>query len=139
MKILTQHFFGKSVPWVEFYQDRLEVLWVKASILYFLLLILGIPLNLESDVGHKQEGFSEALSEKGFELIPSEKGGLVALNLGLVLLLADVDLIPKKRGYKGDALVAFGTDCIKMILALLTKVVALHVQALIIQVRITGL
>ena len=68
--------------------------------MYFFLLILGIPLNLGSDVGHKRGEFSETLLEKGLEFISSEGSGLVALNLGLVLLPAEVNLSQKNEAAK---------------------------------------
>ena len=68
---------------------------MRDPILYFLILVLRIPLNLDLDVGHKRGEFSETLSEKDFEFIPSEGGGLVALNLGFVLLPGEDNSIPK--------------------------------------------
>lgn len=132
MKILIQHLFGRSVPRVEFYQDELEVLLVRSPILYFFLLVLKIPLNLGPDIGYKRGRFFEALSEKGFEFVPNKGSGPIALNFGLILLLMEVDLIPEEQGCKRNELMARGTNRVEIILALSTKVVALHMQTPII-------
>ena len=112
---------------------------MRAPILYFLLWILGISLNLGPDIGYKQGGFCKTLLEKSLEFVLNKSGCFVALNLGLVLLPAEVDLIPEKRGYEGNKLGAHGTSTVKKILALLTKVVILYIRAPIIQVEISGL
>ena len=107
--------------------------------MYFLLLVLGISLNFGSDVDHKQGRFPKTLSEKSLEFVLSKRGGPVALNLGLVLLPAEVDPILEERGRKRDTFGLRGTGRVKMILALSTEIVALHMQVLIIQVGVTGL
>ena len=101
-------------------------------ILYFLLLVLGVPLNLGPDVGHERGGFSKTLLEKDLEFIPSEGGGLIALNLGLVLLPAEVDSVPEERGCEGNTLGPRGTGRVEMILTLSTEVVALYVGTTIV-------
>ena len=100
--------------------------------------MLGISLNLGPDVGHERGGFPETLSEKSFEFIPSKESNLVALNLGLVLLPAEVDPIPKKRGRKENTLGPRGTGRVEMVFALLTEIVALYMQVSIILVGVTG-
>ena len=77
--------------------------------------------------------------KKGLEFVLNKRDGLVALNLGLVLLLAKVDSIPEQRSCKRNALMICGSGHVKMIFTLLTKVVALYMQALIVQVGISGL
>lgn len=47
-------------------------------------------------------------------------------------LLAKVNSILEKQGYKGDTFGACDTACIKMVFTLPTEVVALHVQACIV-------
>ena len=112
---------------------------MRASILYFFFLVLGISLNFGPDVGYKRGRFPKTLLEKGLEFDLSEKGGPVALNLDLMLLLAEVDLVPKKRGRKGSTLGPYSIGRIEMVLVLSTKIVALHMQVSIIQVGVTGL
>ena len=94
--------------------------------------MLGIPLNFSPDIGHKRGGFSETLSEKGLEFILSKGGGPVALNLGLTLLPVEVEPIPKEQGCEGNTLEPCDTGRVKMVLALLTEIVALHMQGPII-------
>lgn len=78
------------------------------------------------------------MSEKGLKFVLSTKSSLIILDLGLVLLLAEVDPIPEELGCKKNALIAFGTGRFKIIFALLTKVEAMYMQAFIIHVRIFG-
>lgn len=67
-----------------------------SSILYFLLLVLGISLNFGLDICYKQDRFIKILLEKGFEVVLNKKGGTVALNLSFILLLIEVDPILEK-------------------------------------------
>ena len=99
---------------------------MRGPILYFLLLVLGVSLNLSPDVSYKRDGFSKTLLEKCLEFISGEGGRLVALNLGLVLLPVEVYFIPEEQGRKGNTLEPRGTGHIKIILTLSTKVVAFH-------------
>lgn len=108
------------------------MLQIRGLILNFLLLVLGISLNLGPDVGHERGGFSETLTEKSLEFVPSKGGGLVALNLGLVLLPAEVNPIPEERGREGNTLGPRGTGRVEMVLTLLTEVVALHMGTTIV-------
>lgn len=101
--------------------------------------MLGIPLVLSSDASYEGSGFSKALLEKSLEFVPSRKDGTVTFNLGLVLLPVEVNPIPKKQGYKGYALRAHDTWRVKIILALLTKIIALYVGATLVQVVVPGL
>ena len=112
---------------------------VKGPILYFFLLVLEIPLNLGLNVSHKQSRFSEILLEKSLEFVLSRGNGIVAFNLSFVLLLAEVNPVLEKWGHKRDAFVTRGSSHVEMIFTLLTKVIALHIQALIVKVRVSGL
>lgn len=105
----------------------------------FFLLVLGLPLNLSLDISYKHCGISKILLEKNLKFIPSKRSGTIVFNLNLVLLPAEVDLISEEQSRKRDALIAHSISRIKIILALLRKIVALYMQALIVQVRIFGL
>ena len=59
-------------------------------------------------------------------MILSKEGGTVVFNLDFLLLLAKVDPILEKKSYERDALVAYNNGYIKIVLALLTKVVAFY-------------
>ena len=95
--------------------------------MYFFLLLLGIPLNLCLDVGHKQGKFSKTLLEKGLKFVLRRGDNTIMFSLSLVLLPAELDPVGEKQGRKEDALVARGTGCIKIILTLSTKVIILYV------------
>lgn len=64
---------------------------------------------------------------------------IVTFNLGFMLLPIEVNLIPEKSCCKRDALVACIIVYVKIIFALLTKIIALHIQASIIQFGVSGL
>ena len=115
------------------------MLQVRGSILYFLLLVLGIPLDLGPDASHERGGFSETLPEKGLEFVPNRRNGIVAFHLSFVLLPAEVNPISKERGREEDAFVARGSGRVEIILTLLTKIIALHMQAPIVKVGVPGL
>lgn len=139
IEVSTQYFFCWGIPWVEFYQDRFEVLQVESPILSLFLLVLRIPLNLSPNAGYKGVGFSKALPEKDFEIVPSKGDGIVTFNLSLLLLLVEVDSISEKQGRKRDALETRGIAHIEMVLALSIEVVPLYIRASIVQVGISGL
>ena len=107
--------------------------------MYFLLLVFRVSLNLGLDVSYKRGGFSKTLLEKSLEFIPSEKSGLVALNLGLMLLLAKINPVSEERSRKENTLGSRSTGRVEIVLALLTEIIALYMQVSIIQVGITGL
>ena len=115
------------------------MLQVKSSILYFLLLVLRIPLDLGPDASHKQGRFSKTLPEKGLEFVPSRGDGIVTFNLSFVLLLAEVNPVSEERICKKDAFVAHGSSRIKIILTVITKIIALHIQAFIVKVGVLDL
>lgn len=105
---------------------------MRSLILYFFLLLLRIPLNLGLDIGHKRSRFPKILSKKGLEFIPSKGSGNVAFDLSLVLLPAEIDLIPEEQDRKWDALGARGTGRVEMIFALSTKGIVHYVRATIV-------
>ena len=115
------------------------MLQVRGPILYFLLLVLGIPLDLGPDASHERGGFSETLPEKGLEFILGRRDGIVTFNLSFVLLPVEVNPISEERGCEGDAFVARGSGRVKIILTLSTEIITLHVQAPIVKVGVPGL
>lgn len=58
--------------------------------------MLGILLNLDTDIGYKQGRFCDTLPNKDLEFVLSNEGGIVALNLGFLLLLVEVNPISEK-------------------------------------------
>ena len=99
---------------------------MRGPILYFFLLVLEILLDLGLDASYKQSGFAETLPKKGLEFVPSRRNAIVAFNLSFLLLLAEVNLVSKKQGQKGDAFVSCDSNHIKMIFTLLTEVIILY-------------
>lgn len=94
--------------------------------------MLKISLDLNRDAGHKGGGFSKTLLEKSLRFVPSRGDSTVIFNLGLLLLPADVDLIPKEQGFKEDKLGTCDIGHIKMVLAMLIEVITLYMGAIIV-------
>ena len=115
------------------------MLQVRGPILYFLLLVLGIPFDLGPNASYKQGRFSKTLLEKGLEFVPRRGDGIVTFNLSFVLLPAEVNPVLEERGCKGDAFVACDSGHIKMVLTLSTEIIVLYMQASIIKVGVSGL
>ena len=107
--------------------------------MYFFLLVLKIPFDLGLDVSHKQGEFSKTLLKEGFKFVLSKGDGIIAFNLSFVLLPAEVNPVFEKQSRKKDAFVVYGSDCIKIILTLLTEVIAFYMQASIIKIAVVGL
>lgn len=70
--------------------------------------------------------------EKNLEFVPSMIDNIVAFNLSLMLLSAEVDSISKKQGCKKDAFIACTTGYVKIIFLLLANLVTLYIQAFIV-------
>ena len=100
--------------------------------MYFFFLVLRVFFDFAPDIVNKCSGFSEILSKKDLEFVPSEEGNPIPLNLSLVLLPAEVNPISEKRGRKRDLLVARGTGHVEIIFTLLAEVVKLYMSAPII-------
>ena len=105
---------------------------MRGPVLYFFLLILGVPFNLTPDAIYKRGRFSETFSEKDLKFVPYEKVGLVPLSPHLMLLPAEFDPLSEERGCKRYTFVALSISRFEMVLALPAKVVAFHVQASIV-------
>ena len=112
---------------------------MRGPILYFLLLVLRIPLDFGPDASYKRGGFFEALLEKDLEFVPSRGSGIVIFNLSFVLLPAEVNPVLEEQSRKGDMFVTCGSGYVEMILTLTTKIIALHVRAPIVKIGVPGL
>lgn len=88
--------------------------------------------DLSPDISYKISGFFEILLEKGLKFVLSREDGTVTFNSGFILLLAEVDLIPKKQGCKENALETRSISRLEILLTLSTEVVTLFVGATII-------
>lgn len=108
-------------------------------VLYFFLLILRVLFNLTPDIVYKCSGLPKALSKKGLKLVPCKRGNPVSFDLSLILLLTEIDPFSKEQGCKKYAFVALRTNCLEIVLALVTEIIAFHMQVFIIQVRVPSL
>ena len=115
------------------------MLQVKGLILYFFLLELKIALNLSPDISYKRGGFFKILLEEGLEFLLSREDGIIAFNLRYMLLLVEVNPISEKQGHKRDVFIAHGFGHVEIILTLLTKIIALYMQAFIVKIEIASL
>ena len=66
---------------------------MRGPILYFLLLMLEIPLDLGPNVSYKQGRFSKILLKEGLEFVLNKKNGIVTFNLRFILLPAEINPI----------------------------------------------
>lgn len=105
---------------------------MESPILNFFLLILRIPFNLSQDIGYKVGRFFKILLEKSLEFVSNKKDGTVTFNLGLILFLAEVDLISEKQGCNKNALKTHSIRCLEILFALSIEVITLFVGATII-------
>lgn len=93
---------------------------------------MGILFDFSSDAYYKYNRFFKTLLEKSLEFVLYKKDGIIVFNLSLVLLPAKIDLITEKQNCKKDTFRDCGTNYVKIILALLAKVVALYMWGFII-------
>lgn len=94
--------------------------------------MLEIPLDFSLNINYKQDRFCLILLKKNLEFVSSSGDDTVTFVFNFMLLLAKVDLILKKLDYKENVLMACGFGHIKIIFALLIKVITFHIQAFII-------
>ena len=73
--------------------------------------------------------------KEGLELLPGDRNCAFSLMLPLVLLLTEVDAVTQERCCKENTIGALGPGGGKMILTLLTEVIAFHVGLTTIDVR----
>ena len=73
--------------------------------------------------------------KEGLELLPDNGDCFFSLMLPFVLLSTEVDVVPKKRCCKGNAVGTLGPGNGKVILTLLTEVIAFHVGLITIDIR----
>lgn len=100
--------------------------------------MLRILLDFSLKANYKSNRFSKTLPKKSFKFVLSSKNNIVAFNLGFMLLPAKVDSIWEKQSCKRYTLEACDPGYVKIVLALLTKVVAFYIRAIIVQVEVLG-
>lgn len=95
-------------------------------------MILEILLNCCSDAYYKCDKFSKSLLKKNLKFVSSKRDNTIAFYLGLMQLLVEVNPVAKEESCKKVVFMVHGIGYVKIILALLTKVVEFYMQALII-------
>lgn len=100
----------------------------------FFQLILGVLLNLFLIAVHKSLGVPQAPAEKCLKLVPYDLDGVICVLLPLVLLLAEADLVLKKERNKKNLLSLSSSNSSKIVITLLTEVIALHVGLSVVQI-----
>lgn len=103
------------------------------------MLALKIALNLNPDASHEGDKISDNLPKKNLEFLLSNRAGTVTFNFSLLLLKAEVDLIPEEKSRKWHAFWAYSVGHVKMLLALSKKVIAFYVEATIVQIGVSSL
>lgn len=101
---------------------------MRSPVLYFFLLMLKVLFNLILDAVYKRSRFSKAFSEEGLKLVPGRGSSLITLNLGLMLLPAEVDCFFEKLDYKKDAFMTLASSNFEMVLVLSRKVVIFYIS-----------
>lgn len=96
-------------------------------------------LDFSLDTSYKSSAFSKTLPKKGLEFILNKRESTVIFNLGHMLLLTKVGLIPEKQGNKENVFKTYGIDCVKMLLVLSIKVIPLYMRATLVEVRVLEL
>ena len=85
---------GRSCIGIKLSEDRLQVLQVGCLVEDFLLLVLGVPLELSPVGVHKGLGVTQASSEECLELVPRDRDRGFGVMSPLVLLPAEADPVP---------------------------------------------
>ena len=88
---------------IKFSENRLQVLQVRCPVEDFLLLMLGVSLEL-SPVGiHKSLWVTQASSEEYLKLVPRDRDRDFDIMSPLILLLAEANPVPKERHGKKNS------------------------------------
>lgn len=88
--------------------------------------MLQVSFDFIPNVIYKWNRFFKILLKKNFEFVLYKKNNLVLLNLSLMLLLTEVDPISENPGHEKNAFIICGTNCVEIILILLTKIVIFY-------------
>ena len=105
----------------------------------FLKLVLGVPLGLSPIRVYKSLGVTQVPAEERLELGPCDWERSVCVMFLLVLLPAEADPVPEEGRGKKNLDMPLSSGGSKVVLTLLTKVVAVHVRLLAVYVWGTGL
>ena len=92
----------------------------------------GSPFDFVPNIIYESGQFLQTLLEESLKLFPAWECGFIVFDPIFMLLPAKKDPILEEKGYKRYAFMVLSSSRFKMVLALLTKVVALHVEISII-------
>ena len=123
---------------VKFFEDRLQVLSVSCHVKDFLQLILEITFNLFPIAIYKSLEVPQTFTRKCLELVSGHLGSAVGVVFLLVLLLAEADLVLKKKRSKGNLVNPLNSSGDKVVFTLLTKVVGLYIRLSALHIWRTG-
>ena len=119
---------GRSCFGIELSENRLQVLQVGCPVEDFLLLVLGVPLELSPVDVHKGLRVTQASSKECLELVSRDRDRGFGVMSPLVLLPAEANLIPQEKPGKRNPGRSYGSSGSKIVLILLTEVIAVHVR-----------
>ena len=119
---------GRSCIGIKLSENSLQVLQVGCLVEDFLLLVLGVPLELSLVGVHKGMGVTQASSEECLELVSRDCNRSFGVMSPLVLLPAEADPVPQERRGKENPGRSRGSSGRKIVLTLLIEVVAVYVR-----------
>ena len=105
----------------------------------FLQLVLGVSLDLPPVGIHKGLGVTQAPTEERLELVPRDRDRGLCVMSPLVLLPAEADPVSEEKRGKGNLGRPRSSSGSKVVLTLLTEVVAVHVGLSAVYIRGAGL
>ena len=117
----------RSCTGIKLLEDRLQVLEVGCTVEDFLLLVLGVSLELSPIGAYKGLGVTQAMTEECLEFVSCDRNGGFGVMSLLVLLPAETDPVPQEEHGKGNPGRSHSSSGSKIVLTLLTEVVAVHV------------
>ena len=120
-------------------EDRLQVLQVGYLVESFLLLVLGVPLELSLVGVHIDLWVIQASSEECLELVLRDRDRGVCIMSPLVLPPTEAHLVPEEGRGKGNPGRPRSSSGSKIVVTLLIEVIAVYVGLSAIYVRGTGL
>ena len=101
----------------------------------FLQLVLEVSFDLPPVGIHKGLGVTQAPAEERLELVPGDRDSGIGVMSPLVLLSVEADPVPEEERGKENSGRPRGSSGSKVVLTLLTEVVAVHVGLSAIYVR----
>ena len=110
---------------------------MSCPVLYQFILVLRVAFYLLPDAINKSSGVANVLLEEFLELWPGHWHGSVATLFVLEALLGDQPM--QKQSYEWNSFWPFGPGGFEVILTLLAKLIAVHVQITIVKVQELGL